>query len=122
MQKSMTFVKKKKIENKYVKDKKYYKVRGHFHYAGEYRGSVHSICNLKYSVPKKIPIAVHNGSNYNYHFVTKELAEEFQNPFTCLGENTEKYITFTVPIEKKVSRIDKDGKKYKKYILDITVY
>ena len=52
-----------KLENKYVKDKKCRKVRDHCHYTGEYRGAVHSICNLKYSVPKKIPIAFHNGSN-----------------------------------------------------------
>ena len=37
----------------------------------------------------------------------KELAEKFKERFTCLGENTEKYITFTVPIGKEVSRIDK---------------
>ena len=30
--------------------------------------------------------------------ITKELAEEFKKHFTCLAENTEKYITFTVPI------------------------
>ena len=39
---------------KYLKDKKYRKVRDHCHYTGEYRGAVHSICNLKYKVPKKI--------------------------------------------------------------------
>ena len=32
----------------------------------------------------------------------RELAEEFQKQFNCLGENTEKYITFTVPAEKKL--------------------
>ena len=42
------------FENKYLKDKKYRKVRDHFHYAGKYRDVAHSICNLKYSVPKKI--------------------------------------------------------------------
>ena len=45
-----------KFENKYVKDKKYCKVKDHCHYTGEYRGAGHSICILKYSVPKKIPI------------------------------------------------------------------
>ena len=42
--------KKKKNENKYVKDKKYNKIRDHCHFTGEYTGAVHSICNLKYSV------------------------------------------------------------------------
>ena len=27
---------------------------------------------------KKIPIVFHNGSNYDYHFIIKELAEEFK--------------------------------------------
>ena len=52
-----------KSENKYLKDKKYCKARHHCHYTGEYRGPAHSICNLKYSVPKKFPIVFHNGSN-----------------------------------------------------------
>ena len=41
------------FENKYLKDKKYRKVRDHSHYTGKCRGSVHSICNLKYSELKK---------------------------------------------------------------------
>ena len=56
------YICKEKFENKYVKDKKYCKVRDHCHYAWEYRGAAHSICNLKYSVPKKAPIAFHNVS------------------------------------------------------------
>ena len=61
--------------------------------------------------------------NYNYHCIMKELADEFNGWFTCLGESTEKYITFSVPIEKQVTRIDKKRKrKYKSYILKITIY
>ena len=37
-----------------MKDNKYCKVANHCHYTGEYRGA--SICNLKYSVPKKISV------------------------------------------------------------------
>ena len=75
------YICKEKFENKYVKDKKYCKVRDHCHYAWEYRGAAHSICNLKYSVPKKIPIAFHNGSNYYNDFIIKELTEEFNKQF-----------------------------------------
>ena len=60
-------------------------------------------------MPKKIPIVFHNGSNYDYHFIIKELAEEFKKLFTCLGEHTDKHITFTVPIEKEVTKIDETG-------------
>ena len=48
------YICKQEFENKYVKDKKYRKVRDHCHYTGVYRGAVHSICNLKYSVSKKL--------------------------------------------------------------------
>ena len=41
------------------------------------RGDAHSICHLNYRIPKKNFIVFHNGSNYDYHFNTKELAEEF---------------------------------------------
>ena len=34
----------------------------------------------------------------------KELAEELERQFECLGENTEKYITFSVPIKKRISK------------------
>ena len=65
------YICKRKFGNKSVKNKKYFKVRDPCHYTVGCRGAVHSICNLKYSVPKKIPIAFHNGSNYDYHFNKK---------------------------------------------------
>ena len=39
----------------------------------------------------------------------KLLAEEFERYFTCLQPSTEKYITFSVLLEKEVRRIDKKG-------------
>ena len=43
---------------------------------------------------------MHNGSKYDYHFIIKELAEESEGQFECFRENSEKYITFSVPIKK----------------------
>ena len=48
----------------------------------------------------------HNGSTYDYHFIIKELAKECEGNFECLGENTEKYITFSVPIKNKIDNKD----------------
>ena len=87
-------------------DKKYYKVRDHCHYTGNYRGAAHNICNLRYKIPKEIPVVFYNGSTYDYHFIIKELVKEFNRNFECLGENTEKYITFSVPIKKKIENKD----------------
>ena len=82
-------------------DKKH-KVRDHCHYMGKYRGAAHNICNLRYKVPKEIPVVFHNGSTYDYHFIIKELVKEFEGDFDCLGKNTEKYITFSVALKKKI--------------------
>ena len=41
-----------KIEDDCTKDKKYHKIREHFHHTVKYEGVAHSICNLKNSVPK----------------------------------------------------------------------
>ena len=51
----------------------------------------------------------HNGSTYDYHFIIRELAEEFEGELECSGENTKKYITFSVPIKKEITKKDKNG-------------
>ena len=81
------------------------KVKDHCHYTGKFRGAAHSKCNLNYKVPKDIPIIIHNAS-YDTHFIINQLAEEFKGELDCIGENMEKYITFSVPIKKKCD----DGK------------
>ena len=51
------------------------------------------------------------------------LAKKKKKRFSCLEENTEKYVTFTVPKGKEVTRIDKSGEKNTKiipYILQFT--
>ena len=81
-------------------DKNKKKVRDHCHHARTFRGAAHSERNLRHNVPKKIPTVFDNGSTYDYYFVIKKIAEEFKGDFECLGENTEKYITFSVPLKK----------------------
>ena len=83
----------------------------HCHFTGKYRGAAHSKCNLKYKVPKNIPVAFHNGSSYDNHFVIKQLAKDFNGYFNCISENTEKYITFSVTVLKERGIADKNKKK-----------
>ena len=40
-------------ENDKNEFKPYHKLREHCHYTGKFRGSAHSICNLRYTAPKK---------------------------------------------------------------------
>ena len=86
-----------KLDENY-KNKK--KVNNHCHYTWRFRGAAHSKCNLNYKVPKDIPVIIHNAS-YDTHFIINQLAEEFKGELDCIGENMEKYITFSVPIKKK---------------------
>ena len=79
----------------------YIKVRDHCHYTGKYRDAPHKTCNLMYNTPREIPVIFHNGSKCDYHFIMKGLAEELEGEFECLGENKEKYITFSIPIKKE---------------------
>ena len=59
-------------------------------------------------MPNEIPVIFYSGSNYDYHFMIKELANEFERKFECFEENTEKYKKFSIPIEKEVTKIDED--------------
>ena len=35
---------------------KYHKVKTHCHYTAKYRGAAHCTCNLRYKVPKEVPM------------------------------------------------------------------
>ena len=70
-----------KFENIW-KIKNIVRVRDHCHQTGQQRNAVHSICNLIYSVPNKIPIIFKKDDQ----FIIKELAEKFKKQFTCHRE------------------------------------
>ena len=73
--------------------KKYRKVRDNSYFTGKYKDATHSIYNLRFNVPNEIPAIFYNGSNYDYHFVIKELANELAN--------AERYnFFFSLPINK----------------------
>ena len=84
------------------------KVRDHCHHAEKYGGAAHSKCNLNYKIVKEIPVLFHNGFVYDYHFIFKYIARGFKGNSECFGENTEKYIGFTVPFKKVIN--DKEVK------------
>ena len=99
--------------------KKYFQVKDHCHYTGKCRGAAHDICNLRNKIPKEIPVVFHNGFTYDYHFIIKELAEEFEGQFECLGEYTKKYITFLVPIKKELD--NRESTIYKSLLIDLNL-
>ena len=86
------------------------KVRDHCHFTSIYRGAAHSKPVYSYTSGIHIPVVFHNGSSYDNHFVIRQLVKDFKGYFNCVGENTEKYISFSVSIFKES---DKGNKKKK---------
>ena len=82
------------------------KVKNHCHYTGKFRGAAHSQCNLNHKVQKEIPIIIYNTS-CDTHFIPNQLAIEFKGELNCIGDNTEKYLTFSVPIKKECDNNNK---------------
>ena len=95
------------MQKKFTKDNK--NVKDHCHFTGKYRGATHNKYNMNYKITKDIPVVFHNGSIYGNRFIIKERFNDFEGEFGCLGENTEKYITFSVKIDKKNLKKDEDG-------------
>ena len=54
-----------------------------------------------------MPVIFNNGSNYSYHFITKELANDFEGKLECLGEKTEKYKSFQFQWKTKLQKLIK---------------
>ena len=81
-------------EKEFNTNKKYRKVRDPCHYTGKFRGAAHNNCNLRYKIPKEIPIVFHNGCTYDYYFIIKQLAMEFKGKFDCLEQNTQNTLLF----------------------------
>ena len=90
------------------------KVRDHCHYTGRYRGSAHSLCNLRCRIPSYIPVVFHNLSGYDAHLLFKELGKHSKD-IEVIAKNKEDYITFLVKVA--VDRYsDKNGDERDKTI------
>jgi len=67
----------------------------HCHLTGRYRASAHSNCNLNYKDSHYIPVVFHNLSDYNAHFIIKEIAIAYEGQVELFSITKEKYISFT---------------------------
>lgn len=70
------------------------RVRDHSHLSGLYRGPAHFFCNLKFSLPKFVPVFFHNLSGYDAHLFIKELGET-PGDIKVIAKTKENYISFT---------------------------
>ena len=70
-----------------------------------------ALCNLKYSSPKEILVVFHNGSNFDYNVITKELGKEFEEDIHGLRENNKNYKDFSYPIIRELVKMDRKLQK-----------
>src|SRR5204862_1765452 len=71
------------------------KVRDHNHAPPyEFRGAAHRSCNLRYREQRLINCYFHNLSNYDAHFIVRELAID-AGDVDVLAHTEERYISFT---------------------------
>lgn len=70
------------------------RVRDHCHLTGIFRGAAHSYCNLRFALPKFVPVFFHNLSGYDSHLFIKQLGET-NGSIKVVAKNKEKYISFT---------------------------
>ena len=64
----------------------------------------------------------HNGSNYDFNLIIAELAKEFRSELQCIPVNTNKYMSFSIPIRKKVySNTASSKKEYAAYNLKFII-
>ncbi|KAK3718101.1 hypothetical protein QZH41_017198 [Actinostola sp. cb2023] len=72
------------------------RVRDHDHLTGLYRGVVHNECNLNYKFTGNIPVVLHNLRGYDSHLIMQGLGKMTSEKISCIPNNTEKYISFSV--------------------------
>ena len=71
------------------------KVRDHCHITGKFRGAAHNQCNLKFKIPKNLPIIFHNLEGYDGHKIFKEL-KYFEVTIDVIPKTIKKYMSSIV--------------------------
>ncbi|XP_025268962.1 uncharacterized protein LOC112639391, partial [Camponotus floridanus] len=69
--------------------------RDHCHLTGRFRGPAHSACNLNYKDSYVIPVFFHNLSDYDAHFIIKDVANAYPGSVELLPVTKESYIAFS---------------------------
>ena len=94
------------------------KVRDHCHFSGKFRGAAHSLCNFKFQRPKFTPVFFHNLQNYDAHLFVRALGTlEEVLEVTCIPNNEEKYISFSLKFELKKERREVAEGEWKEFVV-----
>jgi hypothetical protein len=72
------------------------KVWDHCHITGKYRGAAHNECNLKYKIPRQIPVVFHNLRGYDSHLLVQQFGKFPDDDISVIPNNMEKYMSITL--------------------------
>ena len=92
------------------------KVADHCHLTNHFRGAAHLDCNLNASLPRFTPVFIHNLDGYDSHLFLKNMGNEF-GKITCIPNNEEKYISFSLEIVWKTITDEKGKKEDLKHLI-----
>lgn len=68
------------------------------HFTGKCNGTIHTKCSSKWQHDTTIPVVFHNLTDYDSHFIIKNLAKDFEGRIDVLARSKERYISFTKTI------------------------
>lgn len=71
------------------------KVRDHSHITGEFRDAAHQKCNLNYQEARHVPVVFHNLTNYDAHFIIRDISNKIPGAISIIPCNDQQYISFT---------------------------
>jgi len=71
------------------------KIKDHNHFTGKYLGAACQFCNLQRQKPKELPIFLHNGSKYDFHFIIRALNRKKVRALRVLPYNSEHFRTIS---------------------------
>ena len=97
-EKDFQFVTQCWICQKEFNDEKNPKVRDRCHILGQYRGPADKTCNTKLVIKPwitPIPVVFHNLKRYDSHLIMQQI-HKITGGLSCIPNNTEKYISFSV--------------------------
>ena len=100
-------------------DKNLRKVADHDHLTGDYRGALHSACNLRagqHETRYFIPVVFHNLKGYDAHHILSAVSQDetHKDDMFVIAESSEKYKTFTIYPDEYVKWQDEEGQPRKR--------